>query len=860
MKIAILGYGLEGKAAERYFRELYPDATLEIFDDKLAETKIDFGQEDFSDFDFVVRTPSISPYLLRSAQKVTSNTIEFFAKCPCKIIGITGTKGKSTTSALIAAIMEEAVKTANEKKPLAFPRKVFLVGNIGAPALDVLQEIKKDDVVVYEMSSYQLWDLKQSPEVAVMTPIAPDHLDVHRDLEDYLESKKNIFRYQKEGDTLIRYGENPGSDTSMLQLRGKHNHENALSAIAAARAYNARFLGLEDADFEEAVDRALANFKGLPHRLEFVRVLGGVKFFDDNFSSASPALEVAMKSFDEPMAVIAGGFDRHLGNHQEIAESIKRAKDLRFVALIGQTAPKIALYLGDESPLALAKDKYKIFGNLPDAVAACFEAVKESGGVVVMSPGTPSFDMFKNFQDRGEQYQKIVNALAPANQPQDSLAPPSSIASALGEGTSPSCPTGNSPHILRRQIDDCALGKALFLAYVLSGISYYKAFPSRHVRLMEGVELLPAQVKLFDAAYQEGLGQFAYENKLTRADLAHFGERAAPSEQAFGFDGYDFNGKTAAFRYSVGDLRFTESVEFAEADLRPKVISMQSGGKDSLLLATMLKEQGVNFAPWFVRSGEHHPKVLDKLDNLLLATRKIDREGLAAAAEKGGKNGHIPITYVLQSLALVQAVLLGAKTVLGAIGDEGTEPHSVLPPLGKESSAGYEPPLAVNHQWSKTREAEELYAKYIKSEIGEGYKVYSPLRNTSELTIAKMFVEKCWKEFGREFSSCNVANYRQHADNRELKWCGDCPKCANSFLLFAPWLSAEQLTPLFGGQDLFAKERLYHTFKGLLGIDGVEKPFECVGSVEELRTAYHLSHPEEDGDYADLPFDVPPAE
>jgi len=404
------------------------------------------------------------------------------------------------------------------------------------------------------------------------------------------------------------------------------------------------------------------------------------------------------------------------------------------------------------------------------------------------------------------------------------------------------------------------LDKALFLAYILSGISYYKAFPTRRVRLPEGITLTPMQIELFDAAYQEGLGQFAYENKMTRADLAHFGERAAVSERAFSFDGYIFDGVNARFRYSCGELRYEEQIEFAESDLEPEIISMQSGGKDSLLLATMLEAQKANFAPWFVRSGDHHPRVLDKLDNLLLATRRIDRAGLAEAAERGGKNGHIPITYILQSLALMQAIMLGAQTVVVAIGDEGTEPHSILKAIGKKSDVGYEPPLAVNHQWSKTREAEALYARYVTGEIGAGYKVYSPLRNTSELKIAELFVKKCWRELGREFSSCNVANYRQHADNRELKWCGDCPKCANAFLLFAPYLPSGELLPLFNGQDLFAKESLQHTFKGLLGIDGVEKPFECVGSVEELRTAYHLAHPDEDSDYAELSFDVPAAD
>ncbi|MDR0979927.1 MAG: hypothetical protein LBM12_02115 [Candidatus Nomurabacteria bacterium] len=796
MKIAILGYGLEGKAAERYFRNLYPEAEFEIFD------KVDFGVQDYATFDFVVRTPSISPYLLKSAKKITSNTIEFFAKCPCPIVGITGTKGKSTTSALTAAILTEVMNAWNTQNNAA--RKVYLVGNIGEPSLGILPKLQPDDAVVYELSSYQLWDLAESPAIAVYTPIAADHLDVHRDLDDYLAAKKHLTEFQGSDDAVINYGKNPDFDLTGLQLLGEHNRENALSAVAAARAFNARFVHLAEADFEQATKVALANFRGLPHRLEFVAEVDDVKFFDDNFSSASPAVAVAVQSFDEPLIVIAGGYDRKLKNYKEVAKSILQAKDLRGVALIGETAPKIAKYL--------PRKLYKVFPDLRSAVEGSARRMRrQGGGVVLMSPGAPSFDMFRDFKDRGEQFQQIVRGLASSRE----------------EGL---------------------LNQALFLAYILSGLSYYKAFPTRRVRLPEGAELTAAQIELFNAAYQEGLGQFAYENKLTRDDLAHFNEPPKPKEQVFAFDGYDFDGQAATFRYSYGKLKYMEKVEFAKSDLHPKVISMQSGGKDSLLLATMLKERKMDFVPLFVRSGEHHPKVLDKLANLLLATRAIDRDSLAKAAKKGGKNGHIPITYILQSLALVQAILLGAKLVVVAIGDEGTEPHS------------YIGDLAVNHQWSKTREAEAIYSKYLESEFGELYKVYSPLRNISELKIAELFAKKCWQEFGRDFSSCNVANYRQHADNSELKWCGDCPKCANAFLLFAPYLPSEELLPLFDGQDLFAKESLQHTFKGLLGIDGVEKPFECVGSVAELRTAYHLSHPEENGDHAELSFEVPAAE
>jgi hypothetical protein len=142
-------------------------------------------------------------------------------------------------------------------------------------------------------------------------------------------------------------------------------------------------------------------------------------------------------------------------------------------------------------------------------------------------------------------------------------------------------------------------------------------------------------------------------------------------------------------------------------------------------------------------------------------------------------------------------------------------------------------------------------SRYITPDIRIG----SPLRVYSELRVAELFVEHAWEKYGHQFSSCNVANYEQGADNTTLKWCGNCPKCANSYLLFAPFLPSDELKNIFNGQDLFVKPTLERTFKGLLGIDGVEKPFECIGEIDELRLAYHQA--QERGGYKILPFDVP---
>ena len=359
-----------------------------------------------------------------------------------------------------------------------------------------------------------------------------------------------------------------------------------------------------------------------------------------------------------------------------------------------------------------------------------------------------------------------------------------------------------------------ALDRALFLAFMLVGTSYYKTFAGREVSGYG--ELDGFQAEFFGNVYHEGLGQFAFENDLKREDLAVFcgeGEK-----------------KTAAIEYDGRGVLLT-----------------QSGGKDSLLLEAMMERAGHKFVPFMVTSGESHPEVLDELgEELIAARRTIDREALKKAAEDGGMNGHVPVTYIMMSLALVQAILLGKKRVLMGIGHEGAEANTRL-------LDGME----VNHQWSKSWQAERDFARYVRDYISADLEIGSPLRCLSEMRIAELFYEVAWERFGHKFSSCNVANYRQNVDNSELKWCGNCPKCANSYLIFAPFVRGDELRSLFGGQELFEKESLQHDFKGLLGIDGVMKPFECIGEIDELRTAYRKA--QMSGEYGELSFKVPEA-
>lgn len=364
------------------------------------------------------------------------------------------------------------------------------------------------------------------------------------------------------------------------------------------------------------------------------------------------------------------------------------------------------------------------------------------------------------------------------------------------------------------EYDGVVLDRALFLAFCVIGTSYYKCFPTRTTVFMQG-ELTPFQAKFCQTVYREGLSQFIFENHLELDSLVQF------------------HGITER---EVSPLKYSGQ----------GVAMLQSGGKDSLLLAALAEEQQIAYTPLYITSGDAHPQVLDILAYPLRTVRRmVDRTAIQQAIADGGLNGHVPVTYIVEAIALIDAILHGQSTVLAAIGREGNEAHE------------YVGDLAVNHQWSKTWPAEQLMMCYVTTCIAPELQMGSPLRGLSELRIAELFVDKAWQRFGHSFSSCNRANYQQGTDNTTLTWCGECPKCANSFLLFAPFVEPEELRNLFGGKNLFVDSRLTETFKGLLGIGGVMKPFECIGEIDELRLAYHMARKRFGVDVYALSFDVP---
>ncbi len=435
MKIAILGFGIEGKSVYKFFERSSPGVEIAVFDKKNGD---DFSRIDYSRYDYVFRSPSVAPDKLPKglleSDKLTSATEWFFAKCPAKTIGVTGTKGKGTVCSMINSILTEAGS-----------KKIWLVGNIGLPALDVLDKISADDIVVYELSSFQLWRLQKSPQIAVVLTIADaTHLDVHRDFTDYVAAKGNIARWQTANDLTVFYANNERAQeiaelsvgskigypdkrfahisaaregneraffwaeqkicpASELALPGEHNLENALAAIGAVWQLLSADFNLSDAEKDEVIRRGLAGIKGLPHRLELVRELNGVKYYDDSFSTAQPSVEVAVRAFpDNPLVLIAGGFDQGLNNQKEIAGAILAAPKLKQVVLVGQTAAKIAPFLPAEL--------HKIAASLKEAVEIA-RATATPGDVVLLSPGAQSFDMFESYKDRGDQFQELVHNL-----------------------------------------------------------------------------------------------------------------------------------------------------------------------------------------------------------------------------------------------------------------------------------------------------------------------------------------------------------------------------------------------------------------------------------------------------------------
>ena len=378
--------------------------------------------------DLVFRTPGMHPEkpelvaLREAGAEVTSEMEVFFSLCPCTTIAVTGSDGKTTTTTLIAEMLKAAGKT------------VWLGGNIGTPLLPLLDEMQDEDFAVVELSSFQLMDMKHSSHIAVVTNLAPNHLDVHKDMEEYVEAKKNIFKFQGAEDALIlnldngitntftgngktrwfsRVGKTDNGvcldgdfitrdgvkvlDVKDIVIPGVHNIENYMAAILAVE-------GLVDDDTIRDVART---FGGVEHRIELVRIKDGVKYYNDSIASSPSRTIAGLKSFEEKVCLIAGGYDKHIP-YDVLGPYI--CKHTKRVYLNGATGHLIREAVEKCSDYTNGNPELIDCGDFTTAVHKA-AADARPGDIVLMSPASAAFDQFKNFMVRGNYFKTLVKEL-----------------------------------------------------------------------------------------------------------------------------------------------------------------------------------------------------------------------------------------------------------------------------------------------------------------------------------------------------------------------------------------------------------------------------------------------------------------
>lgn len=378
--------------------------------------------------DIVFRTPGMHPDNpalkgLRDAGAVVTSEMEvFFTLCPCTTIAVTGSDGKTTTTTLICEMLKAAGKT------------VWLGGNIGTPLLPRLDEMQAGDFAVVELSSFQLMDMRHSSHIAVVTNLAPNHLDMHKDMDEYVEAKKNIFNFQGENDTLIlnldngitntfrgngktrwfsRVGKTDNGvcldgdfivrdgvevlDVKQILIPGVHNIENYMAAILAVE-------GLVD---DEMIRLVACTFGGVEHRIELVRIKDGVKFYNDSIASSPSRTIAGLKSFQEKVCLIAGGYDKHIP-YDVLGPYI--CKHTKRVYLNGATGPAIRAAVESCPDYTPGNPELIDCMDFADAVHRAAADAK-SGDIVLMSPASAAFDQFKNFMVRGNYFKALVKEL-----------------------------------------------------------------------------------------------------------------------------------------------------------------------------------------------------------------------------------------------------------------------------------------------------------------------------------------------------------------------------------------------------------------------------------------------------------------
>lgn len=400
-KIAIVGLGKNNQKLAQYFTNL--GITHEVID---GWKNLDELTGKLDQFQIIYRTPGL-PYLSQAVQQalakgvvISSQTKLFFELCPAPIIGVTGTKGKGTTSSLLTSILQAANK------------KVWLAGNIGRDPFEFLDEIHPSDYVILELSSFQLQDLSKSAHIAIVLNIGVDHLNHHKSVEEYLQAKSSILKFQSKDDFAILHKNLPsqfrnlGSGKKIIfdeidvvsfqtKLLGRHNLTNISAAVSAAK-----LIKIDDATIKKAV----ADFEPLEHRLKVIGTVEGVMYVDDAFSTNIEPTIAAIDAISTPLVLIIGGFDKGL-DFASLGQKILSAKNLKGLVIIGQVTDKILKSVAGFKGQILTGAK-----NMAEILSQA-RSLAKSGDSIVFSPATSSFDMFKNEFDRGEQFVSEVNKL-----------------------------------------------------------------------------------------------------------------------------------------------------------------------------------------------------------------------------------------------------------------------------------------------------------------------------------------------------------------------------------------------------------------------------------------------------------------
>jgi len=419
----LLGYGCDVLGCDRTPRENLEEEVLEL-ERMGCKLSVGDGYLDGLEADIVFRTPGMHPanpaleVLRAKGAKITSEMEVFFELCPCRTIAVTGSDGKTTTTTLVSELLK------------AEGHRVWLGGNIGTPLLPSIHDMEENDYAVVELSSFQLMDMERSAQRAVVTNLSPNHLDVHKDMAEYIDAKKNVYRFQDENGLLVVNADNEITapllgngntvyfsrqkqvqgvycengmiyhngrevmSTNTILLPGVHNIENYMAAIAVTDGLVCL----------STIRHVAATFGGVEHRIELVRVKDGVRYYNDSIASSPSRTIAGLRSFKEKVILIAGGYDKHIPFDvlgPEVCEHVKR------LYLTGATAQKIY-----DAVMACPMEKPEIIviDDFADTVHAAAAGAVE-GDVVLLSPACAAFDKFKNFMVRGKFFKKLVMEL-----------------------------------------------------------------------------------------------------------------------------------------------------------------------------------------------------------------------------------------------------------------------------------------------------------------------------------------------------------------------------------------------------------------------------------------------------------------